>query len=92
MPKTNNKVPRNRRFPSIEEIDAAISNETQPMRSEDLKTDPLREDFERKYGKMTDQEFFEAKQNLFGFFSLLDDISQELEAKKAKENGIAENI
>lgn len=47
--------------------------------------DSFREYFEKKYGKMNDQEFFECKQNLFNFFALLDDISQEQETKQLKE-------
>lgn len=48
--------------------------------------DSFREYFDKQYGKMDDQEFFECKQNLFGFFALLDDIAQEQEIKKVKEN------
>ena len=44
--------------------------------------DTLREFFENQSGKMSDQEFFQCKQNLFGFFALLDDIALEQETKK----------
>ncbi len=47
--------------------------------------DSLRTSLEKQYGKMNEQEFFECKQNLFNFFALLDDISQEQETKQLKE-------
>ena len=48
--------------------------------------DFLRATLEKQYGIISDQEFFECKQNLFGFFALLDDITLEQETKKAKTN------
>jgi hypothetical protein len=77
-----------RKYPSLEEIEKALTDGTQSLCSQNIEVksnDPLREDFEKQYGKMSDQEFFECKQNLFGLFALLDDIDQEQEAKKAKK-------
>jgi hypothetical protein len=73
----------------LEEIDKALKDRSQSLCSESIEiesNDQLRKDFENKYGEMSDQEFFECKQNLFGFFVLLDDIAQEQETKKVKAN------
>jgi len=48
--------------------------------------DFLQATLEKQYSIISDQEFFECKQNLFGFFALLDDIAQEQETKKLEAN------
>ena len=81
------------KYSFLEEIEKALKDGTQSLCSESLEiesNDQLRKDFEKKYGKMEHQEFFKCKQNLFGFFALLDDIAQEQEIKKFKANEVAE--
>jgi len=47
-----------------------------------INTDNLRKIAEEQYGTLTEQEFFEYKQNLIGFFSLLYDIQEEIDNKQ----------
>jgi hypothetical protein len=53
-----------RKFLSFEKIQKALENGTQSLRVETpeiASNDPLREDFEKQYGKMSEQEYFECK-------------------------------
>jgi hypothetical protein len=78
----------NRKFPLFEEIQNALENGAQSLCieiPEIASSDQLRDDFEKQYGKMSEQEYFECKQNLFCLFALLDDIYQEQENIKAQE-------
>lgn len=69
-----NSYTKSYKFPYLEQIEKINikSNDT------------LREFFENQSGKMSDQEFFQCKQNLFGFFALLDDIALEQQTKKSR--------